>query len=82
MESVDDAYHIAVAYARAVAQQDYDGADSLVSEDSNALELILPLCWLLNAAMSRLSVHEECTLNDMWLKLIQNIEEADADSEE
>ena len=74
METTGDMFRDAIAFARCVMRDDVEGMETLLKMQENPVHLLVPQSWILNAAIARLAIHIEKSVDETWLILLSSLD--------
>ena len=76
-DSTRSYYYDSVALSRAVTQGDFEGAQAILDLQDSPLNIIMPLCWMLDATLTRISETEGVSMDQVWALLVETIDRSD-----
>lgn len=83
-EEIKDLFHTTIALARALVNDDFAGADALLGDTQfppEAVDLLGTMSWLLECAVTRISLTEDIPKSMVWNNLVEVVDRAALDDE-
>lgn len=79
---ITELFHGAIAFARAITQNDWVGAETLYNISVSPLDLLIPMSWLLESLITKVAMDTDHTPEEVWINIISSIDTVNDDSPE